>query len=85
MANIDKSLLQAALLGFEHQLAGIKAAIEAVKERLGEGPAAPKAPASQPKAASSAPKKRMMSAAAKKRIGEAQKKRWAEFHKRNKK
>ncbi|MGA2593298.1 MAG: hypothetical protein ABSH32_25560 [Bryobacteraceae bacterium] len=34
---MDKTILEAALIGFQHRVEGVKAAIAAVKERLGEG------------------------------------------------
>lgn len=73
---MDRSILTAALAGYEFQLEKIKAAIAEIQGQLGMHPAR-----SAASVVSAAPKrKRQMSAAAKKRIADAQKKRWAAFH-----
>jgi hypothetical protein len=73
---MDKSILMAALVGYEVQLQKLQTAIAEIRSQLGQGPGRPAAPivegASQPR--------RQMSAAAKKRIAAGQKKRWAAFH-----
>jgi len=77
----DRALLEAALVGYQSQLASIQMAISEIKKQLGQkspGAAAAAAPAE------AAPQrtKRRLSAAARKRIALAQKKRWAEYNKR---
>ena len=69
----DAEVMAAALFGFEHQHSEIERKIAELRRQLG-GRAAPV----QKK---QAPKKRTMSAAARQRIGEATRKRWAEFRK----
>jgi hypothetical protein len=72
-ARLDDETLQAALIGYQHELSVIVRKIAEVRARLGgrydaaftEGAAEP------------APKKRTMSEAAKRRIAAGQKKRWA--------
>jgi hypothetical protein len=76
----DRSLLHAALLGYEHKLAELRRAVDAIHRKLGN-PAG--VPGLLPSLAAPR-KKRRMSAAARKRIAAAQKKRWAEFHKTQK-
>jgi hypothetical protein len=66
--NTDNSLLAMALIGYEAQIAKIKAAIEEIRARLGKAAGA---------LTQSAHKRHTMSAAARKRIGAAQRKRWA--------
>ena len=74
---IDQMTLQMALAGYEIERNKIEDKIREIKAQL-KGKSAPAAAGSAEKA----PVKRKMSAAARKRIGAAQKKRWAEFHKR---
>jgi hypothetical protein len=77
MTTQDHALLEAALIGYQHQADQLAEKIAEIRRHLGgkTTSAAPKA------AATSAPaKKRSMSAAARKRIAAAQKKRWAEYH-----
>ena len=76
MAN-DSSLLHAALVGYRNQLAEIDRAMADIRKRLGSrlnGASATHAPAGKRG-------RKPLSAAARKRIAEAQKKRWAAFHK----
>lgn len=75
---VDRTILEAALVGLEHQKSEIDAKVAEIRRRL-RGLAAPKATeASSPKAAK--PKaKRVLSPLARKRIAEATKKRWAEY------
>ena len=68
MTNEEQSLLQAALLGYQQQLADIEAKIAEVKRRLG-GKKTP--------AAATSAKKHHISAEGRARIAEAQRKRWA--------
>ena len=72
--NLDPSLLRAALIGYEKQLAEIEKAMAELRRKLrmtspGAAPAPGKAV------------KRAMSAAARRRIAAAQKKRWAAYRK----
>lgn len=76
MAN-DTSLLQAALVGYQNQLTEIDRAMADIRKRLGgrvNGAQATHAPARSTA-------RRTLSPAARKRIADAQKKRWAAFHK----
>ena len=73
MANktFDLEILQAAIVGYEHERAKIDDAIAELRRRLGESGAKavkPAAPASN---------ERSLSPAARSRIAEAQRKRWA--------
>ena len=79
--NEDLVMLQMALIGYQHQKQRIDEKIHEIEGRLkGKRPADAAAPATA--AAKPAGVKRVLSAAARKRIGAAQKKRWAEHHKR---
>jgi hypothetical protein len=72
----DDSLLRAALIGYQNELARIEQAMAEIRRQLGPGSgsrSAASAPAKMPK--------RRLSAAARKRIAAAQKKRWAEYKK----
>jgi hypothetical protein len=69
----DYSLLEAALIGYQHQRELLAAKIAEIQRQLGSSPEAP--------TSAEGPKKRVMNAAARKRIAQAQRKRWAEFHK----
>jgi len=72
----DNEILEAALIGFQHQRDQIQQKIAELQSRIGGQPA------SQPAAAAAkapAGKKRTMSASARRRIALAQKKRWAAF------
>ena len=62
----DTDLLQAALIGYRHQIAEIEAKMADIQRKLDGTPAA--APAAT---------RRVLSAAARRRIAAAQKKRWA--------
>jgi hypothetical protein len=74
---MDSSLLTAALAGYEVQLQKINDAIAEIQGQLGH-----RSGKSSARAVAGAPKgRRKMSAAARKRIADAQKKRWAAFHK----
>jgi len=68
----DYSLLEAALIGYQHQRELLAVKISEIQRQLGNAPAS---------ASAEAPKKRVMNAAARNRIAQAQRKRWAEFHK----
>ena len=78
MSTNDHALLEAALIGYQHQAAQLAEKIAEIRRQLGG-----KTPSAAPKAAATPTKRRTMSAAARKRIAAAQKKRWAEYH-RNK-
>jgi hypothetical protein len=71
----DHALLEAALIGYQHQAEQLAEKIADIRRQLGA-----KSTGSAPKAAAAPGKKRQMSAAARKRIAAAQKKRWAEYH-----
>jgi hypothetical protein len=75
MTTNDQALLEAALIGYQHQAEQITEKIADIRRQLSG-----KATAAAPKAAAAPGKKRSMSAAARKRIAAAQKKRWAEYH-----
>src|SRR5262245_50543819 len=68
----DYSLLEAALIGYQHQRELLAAKIADIQRQLGNAPQSP-SPRHR--------KNRVMKAAARKRIAQAQRKRWAEFHK----
>jgi hypothetical protein len=75
MKTTDNTLLEAALIGYQHQRDLLDAKIAELRQELGG-----KTPVAAKPAAASGGKKREMSAAARKRIAAAQKKRWAEYH-----
>ena len=70
--NLDKTVLQMALVGYEAEARKVRERIAAITSELGGR--TPKA------AASSDGAPRRMSASARRRIAAAQKKRWAAFH-----
>jgi len=67
--------LEAALIGYQHQAEQLTQKMADIQRQL-----AGKSPSAAPKTAAPV-KRRAMSAAARKRIADAQKKRWAEYHK----
>lgn len=75
MAN-DTSLLHAALVGYQNQLTEIDRAMADIRKRLGGRVNGTSAHAPARKTG-----RRPLSPAARKRIAEAQRKRWAAFHK----
>ena len=75
MKTNDQALLEAALIGYQHQLEQIETKIADLRRQLGG-----KSPAPAAKSVATPGRKREMSAAARKRIAAAQKKRWAEYH-----
>ena len=77
MKTNDHALLEAALIGYQHQADQIAVKIAEIRHEL-SGKPSPAAEA--PTAAAASSKKRTMSSAARKRIAAAQKKRWAEYH-----
>ena len=77
----DDSLLAAALDGLQRQRDRIDDQIREIRERLGKTSGSARGEnkrAATPKAS----KKRVLSQAARRRISVAQKKRWAEYHKK---
>jgi len=74
MVTVDRTLLEAALVGYERQRDDIEAKIAEIRQHIGTGSAATQVPATPGR-------KRTMNAAARARIAEAQKKRWAEYKK----
>jgi hypothetical protein len=68
----DYSLLEAALIGYQHQRELLAQKIAEIQQQLGN---------STETESDTGPRKRVMNTAARKRIALAQKKRWAEFHK----
>ena len=70
----DRSLLEAALVGYQAKLAEIQQTMLNIRGMLGQKPSA-----AMP---SAKPARRKMSAAGRRRIAAAQKKRWAEFKKK---
>ena len=76
-AQIDRQLLEAALVGLQHQRDRIDAKITEVRGIL-DGTACSR---SATQSAAPGPKRRTMSPAARRRIAAAQRKRWAAFHK----
>ena len=67
----DAELLRAAVIGYEQQIAVLRARIAEIQKKIGE-----RANALQ----DGNPTRHRLSSAARKRIGLAQKKRWAAFH-----
>jgi hypothetical protein len=77
----DRSLLEAALVGYQAQLAAIQQSMQEIRKQL--GPKAASAGAGAAAAAQPATRtRRKLSAAARKRIAVAQKKRWAEYNRK---
>jgi len=74
----EETLLKAALEGLELQRQRLEQQIEEIRQRLSGSPARRPAKAT----AKRARRKRTLSPEARKRISEAQKKRWAEYHKK---
>ena len=72
---IDSSILEAALIGYQHQRDEIGARIAEIRRQIDGEP--PQASASE----ADAPTKRVVGAAGRKRMAAAQRKRWAEFKK----
>jgi hypothetical protein len=72
---IDSSILEAALIGYQHQRDAIDARIAEIRRQIDGEP--PQASASE----ADAPTKRVVGAAGRKRMAAAQRKRWAEFKK----
>ena len=83
MATHDRSILEAALIGYQQQVQGILTSMEEIRTQLGQRKTRPVQDQTDSEVAAPARKKRTMSAAARKRIAEAQKKRWAEYHKQH--
>jgi hypothetical protein len=82
MTTNDHALLQAALIGYQHQAEQLAGKIADIRRQLGgKSPAAASKAAAATDTAPAPGKKRSMSAAARKRIAAAQRKRWAEYHK----
>ncbi|MGA2769238.1 MAG: hypothetical protein ABSG26_00340 [Bryobacteraceae bacterium] len=78
-AHLDSETLQAALVGYQHQLDQIDAKMADLRGMLkAEARAAAEPAEAAPPARGG---KRPLSAAARKRIARAQRKRWAEYHK----
>lgn len=75
-SRIDISILEAALIGFQHRHDEIATKMDEIRSRLGRS--ADHSPAG---ASAHRPKKRTMSASARRRIAAVQRKRWAEFKK----
>jgi hypothetical protein len=73
---IDKSILEMAIIGYEAERQRVDNAIAEIRAQLGHRPVRSAGPA-----VDGAPRQpRQMSAAAKERIADAQRKRWAAFH-----
>jgi hypothetical protein len=72
--NEDPGILQAALVGYQHQLDEINAKIAELRRRLGGGRSAPAASSA---GSSSNQKKHRISAEGRARIAAAQRRRWA--------
>jgi hypothetical protein len=70
----DVALLQAALVGYQSQIAEMEKAMAEIRQKIGALPATHQS-------SNGGTAKRTLSAAARKRISAAQKKRWAEYNK----
>jgi hypothetical protein len=79
MARYDNSLLEAALLGYQAELARITTAIADIQKQLGHRNG--KRAAAPFESVTPAKKKHRISAEGRARIAEAQRKRWAEARK----
>lgn len=77
MPDLERSLLEAALIGLESQRKHIEGQIASVRSMIGGQPS--KVRAAVEPLSPAVRKRRKMSAAALRRISAAQKKRWAEF------
>jgi hypothetical protein len=75
MVTVDKTLLEAALSGYERQREDLEAKIAEIRRHLGSAPVAVTS------TESGSGKKRVINAAARKRMAAAQKKRWAAYRK----
>jgi hypothetical protein len=77
---LDHDILRAALVGYQIELQKLESAIASVKATIGGRnlPASSSTPAAR---STDGRRKRTMSPEARKRIAEAQKKRWAAYHK----
>jgi hypothetical protein len=75
----DQTTLQMALVGYELERQRIEDKIREIQSQLGHGSGRPAGGGAKQ---SSAPRKRVLSAAARKRIAAAQRKRWAEHRKK---
>lgn len=73
---LDSSILQMALIGYQRSLENIETKISELQNRLGGRAAKPAAS----ETTDGGKPRRKMSGAARKRIADAQKKRWKEFH-----
>jgi len=83
MVTVDRTLLEAALFGYESQKEELDAKINEIRRDLRGAPAASSTASSTLKATVSGTdgRRRGLDAAARKRISEAQKKRWAAYKK----
>jgi hypothetical protein len=77
MAKVDASILQAALVGYRHQLMEVTRKMDEIRRRLGGNGSV--AAAAAPLTVAGEPRKRYLSPEALKRISAAQEKRWAAF------
>ena len=80
----DKEILQAALIGLEMQRSHIENTIIEIQKRIAGGGEGVPSPLKQSSPKAKKRKKRVMSAEAKASIAAAQKKRWADYHKKQK-
>jgi len=78
----DRTLLEAALEGLELQKKRIEEQIREVRARLGTGRRGGASQASETPPRRGRGGRRVLSAEARRRIAEAQKKRWAAFHRK---
>jgi hypothetical protein len=76
----NRALLEAALVGYQAQLASIQQTIQEIRKQLGQKVAATASASTTAQPATRA--KRRLSAAARKRIALAQRKRWAEYNRK---
>jgi hypothetical protein len=72
---IDSSILEAALIGYQHERDQIDAKIAEIRRQIGGQTPQASAPEGE------SPRKRVVGAAGRKRMAAAQRKRWAEFKK----
>lgn len=77
----NRALLEAALVGYQAQLASIQQSMQEIRKQLGQK-AAPGGSVDTGAVAQPTRTKRRLSAAARKRIALAQRKRWAEYNRK---
>ena len=81
MPTHDRSILEAALVGFQHKLAEVEKAMRELKRKLGDKTGVPALLPSLAAVPKKRRKRRKVSAESRKKMAEAQKRRWAKVKK----